>query len=266
MAPALTSRSSRRQRRAIPRGAWAAAAAVAFALTAVAGAAVAQAPTTGEQVLRAMHDRYAHTWYHTLSFTQTTTRRTPADTMVVETWYETAAVPGRLRIDIAPRPGGRSVIYANDSIIVLRGDSVLRRVAGRNPLLILGFDVYAQPVERTVDVLRAEGFDMQPVHEGVWEGRPVYIVGAAAGDEHSKQFWVDKERLLFVRLIEPSRTDSTAINDTRFDGYQKLGGGWIAALVEFYSGGKLIQREEYRDIKADPPVPADLFTAPGGAR
>jgi len=219
----------------------------------------AQALTSGEQVVRAMHDRYQDRWYRTLTFTQKTTRRTPADTMVVETWYESAAVPGRLRIDVAPR-GGTSYIFANDSIFVTRGDSVLRRAAGRNPLLILGFDVYGQSAERTIEVLKAEGFSLDPVHEDVWRGRRVYVVGAAAGDRRSKQFWVDRERLLFVRLLEPSRADSTKMVDTRFDDYKPLGGGWIAPLVESYLDGKLVQREEYRDIRADPPLPASLFT------
>jgi hypothetical protein len=231
---------------------------------AAAGPALAQAPTTGDQVVRAMHDRYASTWYKTLTFQQKTTRRTPADTMVIETWYETAAVPGRLRIDIAPRPG-TSYIFANDSIYVTNKDSVLRRVAGRNPLLILGFDVYGQPAEKTLDVLRGEGFNTTPLHEDTWKGRPVYVVGAAKGDLHSKQFWVDKDRLLFVRLLEPARGDSTKMDDTRFDDYRPLGGGWIAALVESYSGGKLIQKEEYSDIKANPPVAANWFT-PGAAQ
>lgn len=244
---------------------WVAGTVAALAIAgAAAGSARAQAPTSGDQVVRAMHDRYASTWYKTLTFTQKTTRRTPADTMVIETWYETAAVPGRLRIDIAPRPG-TSYIFANDSIYVTRKDSVIRRVAGRNPLLILGFDVYGQPAEKTLDVLRAEGFNTAPLHDDTWEGRPVYVVGAAKGDLHSRQFWVDKERLLFVRLLEPARGDSTKMDDTRFDDYRPLGGGWIAALVESYSAGKLVQREEYSDIKADPPVPANWFT-PGAAQ
>jgi hypothetical protein len=244
---------------------WVAGTVAALAIAgAAAGSARAQTPTSGDQVVRAMHDRYQNKWYKTLSFEQKTTRRTPADTMVIETWYETAAVPGRLRIDIAPRPG-TSYIFANDSIYVTRKDSVLRRIAGRNPLLILGFDVYGQAAEKTLDVLHAEGFNTTPLHEDTWEGRPVYVVGAAKGDLHSKQFWVDKERLLFVRLLEPSRADSTKMDDTRFDDYRPLGGGWISALVESYSGGKLVQREEYSDIKADPPVPANWFT-PGAAQ
>ena len=116
-----------------------------------------------------------------------------------------------------------------------------------------------------MEVLRAEGFNLAPVHEDTWKGRKVYVVGANAGDLRSKQFWVDKERLLFVRLLEPSRADSTKMDDTRFDDYQRLGGGWIAPTVESYSGGKLVQREEYRDIKADPALPDGLFTVGSSA-
>ena len=239
---------------------WVAATAAVLALAATAaGSARAQAPTSGDEVIRAMHDRYAGKWYKTLTFQQKTTRRTPADTMEIQTWYETAEVPGRLRIDIAPR-GGTSYIYANDSVYVTNKDSVLRRLPGRNPLLILGFDVYGQPAEKTIDVLKDEGFNLGPVHEDTWEGRPVYVVGAAKGDTTSKQFWVDKDRLLFVRLLEPSPRDSSKEGDTRFDDYRPLGHGWISALVEFYSGGKLMQREEYSDIKADPKIPANTFT------
>ncbi|HTL94225.1 MAG TPA: hypothetical protein VL157_01705 [Gemmatimonadaceae bacterium] len=239
---------------------WFAVAAATLAVgAAAAGSVRAQTLTSGDQVIRAMHDRYAGKWYKTLTFQQKTTRRTQADTMVIETWYETAEVPGRLRIDIAPR-GGTSYIYANDSVYVTNKDSVLRRMAGRNPLLILGFDVYGQPAEKTIEVLHAEGFNLGPVHEDTWKGRPVYVVGAAKGDTLSKQFWVDKDRLLFVRLLEPSTRDSTKMGDTRFDDYRPLGGGWIAALVEFYAGGKLMQREEYSDMKADPKIPGNTFT------
>src|SRR5579863_9176131 len=73
------------------------------------------APATGDAVIQAMHDRYAKTWYHTLTFTQKTTLRTPADTMVIETWKEAAILPGRLRIDIQRASGNLTAIYSGDS-------------------------------------------------------------------------------------------------------------------------------------------------------
>src|SRR3954470_18840947 len=56
-------------------------------------------PNTGEAVLRAMHDRYAGKWYRTLTFTQKTTTTLQSGTEVVQTWYEAAQFPGKLRID-----------------------------------------------------------------------------------------------------------------------------------------------------------------------
>jgi len=52
------------------------------------------------------------------------------------------------------------------------------------PLIVLGFDVYRQPVERTMDQLRQAPrvFDLSVLSEGSWQGRPVWIVGATAGD------------------------------------------------------------------------------------
>jgi len=43
-----------------------------------------QAPRTGEELIRAMHQRYAGRWYRTLTFVQTTTFPDGR----VQTWYE----------------------------------------------------------------------------------------------------------------------------------------------------------------------------------
>lgn len=71
--------------------------------------------------------------------------------------------------------------------------------------MVLGFDVYVQPVAETVRKLRLLKFDLAKLHEITWEGRPSYVVGATAADSTSPQFWIDKERLYFVRSLEPSQ-------------------------------------------------------------
>lgn len=40
------------------------------------------------------------------------------------------------------------------------------------------------------------------------------MVGADKGDLSSKQFWVTKDTLLFVRVIEPSRGDPKKLDIT----------------------------------------------------
>lgn len=223
-----------------------------------------KAPADGEAVIRAMHDKYAKTWYRTLSFTQKTTRRTPADTMVIETWRERAMIPGYLRIDIERAPANTSIVYGGDSLFVWRGDSTLTRAATRNILLVIGFDVYRQPPETTLAVLSAEHYPMTPVREDTWKGRPVYVIGAAAGDLKSHQLWIDKDRLLFVRAIEPDQRDSTKTVDMRFDNYVKLPSGWLSETVEIYRDGKLVQREEYSDARTNVDIDPKIFSPPAG--
>jgi hypothetical protein len=223
---------------------------------------MASTPANGDAVIHAMHDRYAKTWYHTLSFTQKTTRRTPADTMAIETWRERAMIPGYLRIDVERASGKLAIVYAGDSLFVWRGDSTLTRAATRNILLVIGFDVYRQPAETTLAVLEAEHFPMTPVREDTWEGRPVYVMGAAAGDLHSHQLWIDKDRLLFVRGIQPDERDTTKTVDMRFDNYVKVPAGWLSELVEVYRDGKLAQREEYSDVRTNVPIDPQIFLPP----
>lgn len=216
--------------------------------------------TTGAEVVRAMHDRYADSWYRTLRFRQTVVRTAADDSHPPdEVWLEYADIPGKLRIDQAHDYNGNGVIYAADSLFVFRDGQLTRWVAQRNALLVLGFDVYRQPVERTLQILAAEGFDASRFHRARWEGRPVCVVGADEGDERSAQFWVDEERLLFVRLLRPTTGADAGIQDIRFEEYRPLGRGWISPVVRFLVNGKEVMREDYFDIAADPVLPPGLF-------
>lgn len=76
---------------------------------------------TPEQLVNAMHDRYAGKWYRTLSFTQRTTHHLPNDSTRVDIWREWGAMPGRLRIEMGPPEANNGVIYANDSLYAVRG-------------------------------------------------------------------------------------------------------------------------------------------------
>ncbi len=74
--------------------------------------------------------------------------------------------------------------------------------------MLLGLDVYTMPFDSTVSKLKQLGFDLSICRKDHWHDRYVYVVGAEAGDTVSKQFWVDAERLVFVRLLEPGKTQT----------------------------------------------------------
>ena len=211
----------------------------------------AQQIANGEGLLRAMHDRYQATWYSTLTFTQKTTTYKPDGASKVDMWHEAALLPGKLRIDFGEPSDGNGALFVDGTVTLFRGGKVSGSRVNVNILLVLGFDVYRQPPETTFNVVKGEGYDLTKLREDVWEGRPAYVVGADKGDLTSKQFWVEKDTLLFVRVIEPSQNDPKTLDDIRFLDYRKLEGGWVAARVEVMVSDKIVFTEEYSDIQTN---------------
>lgn len=220
--------------------------------------AYGQSIHSGEDLLRAMHDRYAKSWYKTVTFTQKSTTYKPDGSRSAEIWYEAALLPGKLRIDIAPLSNGNGYIYSDGNLSVVKDNKLVTTRHSVNMLLVLGFDVYTQDPAVTIKVAKDEGYDLSKLREDTWDGKAVYVVGASKDDLRSKQFWVEKDMLLFVRDIEPARGDATKVDDIRFIHYQSLAGAWIAAGVEVYVDGKKVFSEDYTDIqenvKLDPSV------------
>jgi hypothetical protein len=219
----------------------------------VAGAAPARAadPTDAASLIREMHHRYQDNWYSTMKFTQKSTTYNADGTTKVETWYEAALLPGKLRIDFGSPASGNTAILTDGQLFFYKDGKLAVNRKELNLLLVLGFDVYLQPPETTLAQLRGEGIDLSKFHEDTWEGEPAYVVGAEKGDLKSKQFWIEKKRLLFVRIIEPSSSDPAQLDDVRFLKYRQLAKGWIAERVEVYSKDKLTFSEEYSDVETD---------------
>ena len=229
-------------------------------LLALALSLAGQGPRDGRELIRAMHDRYAGSWYHSLSFTQHNTATDTAGRETHSTWKEYATFPGNLRIDFLPADSGGGIVFHNDTEYVFAHDSLARTVPLIHSLLVLGFDVYVQPVDTTLAKLGRLGLDLGTMHEDTWQGRPVYVVGAAAGDSTHVQFWVDKERLVFVRMLQPAgRPGSGRIADSRFEDYRPVDGAWLSARVLFVVGGRPVWKEEYVDIRTGDPLDAALF-------
>src|SRR5262249_4798697 len=129
-------------------------------------------------------------------------------------------------------------------------------------LLLLGFDVYFLQPEDTVSKLKTLGFDLSLMHEDTWQGRPVYVVGAKAGDLHSRQFWIDKQNLYFVRLLQPSGRDSSKTQEIQFNKYVRMGKAWASPEVLFMTDGKPATKEEYSDMKINVPLDSKMFDLP----
>jgi hypothetical protein len=107
--------------------------------------------------------------------------------------------------------------------------------------------------------LREIGFDLSRMHQSTWQGRPAYVVGAALGDARARQFWIDRDRLVFVRMIEPSRRDTTKTAEIRFNRYYAVGDVWLSPEVEFLIDGARDFLEEYTEIKTGVTLEAAMF-------
>jgi hypothetical protein len=220
---------------------------------------VAAPSVTGRDVVSAMHDRYAGKWYRTLSFVQKNTATAPDGRSEHSVWREYAALPARLRIEFEPADSAAGLLFVHDSQFVFSRGRLTGATPFVHPLMVLGFDVYFDPPEQTVRRLEQLGFDLNTVHDDTWDGRPVYVVGARAGDLRTRQFWVDKERLVFVRMLEPGRRDTMRTSDIRFNRYQPAGAGWLSAEVAFLVDGQQRWLEEYSEIATGAPLADALF-------
>lgn len=209
-------------------------------------------PRSGEDVIRAMHERYAGRWYKTLSFVQ---RAVFADGRPEEEWWEAAVIPGGLRIDVAPVDSGKAFLYRGDSTFSFNHGKLVNAAVGHNILEILAFDVYNQAPERTIALVTGEKFDLGRLREDTWKGMPAWVIGAPGSE-----LWIEKERLILLRVIEPGQGGSTS--DISFDKIVKLGNGWIGTEVLFLRDGKLYFHEIYRDWKINPAVTMSLFDTP----
>jgi hypothetical protein len=210
-------------------------------------------------LIAAMQREYSASWYRTATFVQKTTTFADDGSAKVATWYEALAVPGRLRIDFTPVSEGNGALFADGKTFSFKDGKLVSSRPYVHPLMLLGFDVYKLPPEVVLDQLKGLQFDLTKFHAERWQGRPAYVVGADPGDLRAAQFWIDQEDLYFVRLIRPSGPNNTRIQETQFNKYRRLGGGWMAPEVVFKTDGRVTTTEEYSELRADVPLDPNLF-------
>lgn len=225
----------------------------------------AMAPTiaakiiNAEELVQAMQKKYSKSWYQTATFVQKTTNYEPDGSTKVETWFEAFSVPGSLRIDFTPTRDRSGILFTNNQIYIFKNGKVETNRPYVHPLMVLGFDIYRLPPADVIEKLKALKFDLSMFREDTWQGRRVYVVGAQAGDLHSPQFWIDQKNLYFVRMLRPAGRDGAQTQETQFNKYQKLGGGWMAPEVIFKVDGKVVTLEEYSELRGNVQLDPKLF-------
>ena len=215
---------------------------------------------SGDELIAAMHKKYDGKWYKTLTFKQVTTTYKTDGTSEDAIWYEALTAPGQLRIDFDPVDKGNGILFAGGKLYSFKDGKLAGNRPFVHPLLVLGFDVYIQPVETTIAQIKGMGIDLSVVHQEKWQGNDVYVVGAKLGDLNTPQFWVTKKDLLFVRLLQLGGKDKKIVQETQFNKYVKVkGGGWVSAEVQFFDDGKRRTTEAYSEIQTGMKLDASLY-------
>jgi len=133
---------------------------------------------------------------------------------------------------------------------------------GVNAALLISADLYVLPLERSTKLLDSLGFDLTKLRRDTWEGQPAFVVGAAAGDSTTSQFWIDSDRLAALRMVQKERRGTRDIvTDIRFGKFAEFGGIPIATEVLQYRDGRLVFREQRVDIRVNDPIPDATFDA-----
>ena len=215
---------------------------------------------TSGGLLKAMHDRYDGKFLKTMSFLQNNTRYSTTGEELKSQWYEHIEVPGKLRIAFLPASTKSGLVQVNDKVASFDNGIRVDFRPSINPLLLLTADVYVEPVAAITHSLDSLHVDVELMRDAEWEGRPVYVVGAKAGDTTSNQMWIDRDHLRLVRFIQSSRTGGrTIVSDIRVLSYKDIQGFEIPTEFLVLRNGKPFWREQYADVRINEEFPAGTF-------
>jgi hypothetical protein len=212
----------------------------------------------GESLIRAMHARYVGRWYKDITFNQTTTLLAQAGQNNSQAWYVAVAAPGKQRIDYVNPDLGNGILQRAESTYVFSGGRVVRASDGWSDLLLLTQDVYIQPPEVTISILRSLGYQMSRIRTSSFDGRTVYVIGSTTvADSSSRQFWVERERMVLVRIRE--KRAEGQYSDIRLGDFIKAGEGWIAKQTYQLQNGMPRLHQQIAGVKTDTSLNPDLF-------
>lgn len=209
----------------------------------------------GNEILKKMLQAHAGKWHTTVTFVQTTGRY-KNDTLVnTATWREALQFPENLRIDMGDRDLGNSMIFTKDSTYNFRKGKALRATTDKNDLIFLIGGMYFYSPTEVSKQFTKMGYDLNRAYETTWNGKPMYVIGVNDASEKVNQLWIDKDRLIVLRMIKYGKGGK---EEAIFENHKRLANSWMETKVRFYVNDKLLQTEEYNDIetgvKLDPKI------------
>ena len=176
--------------------------------------------TNAENLVSTMRETYHKTWFKHLTFKQTTSFYRDGKVTGEQIWHEAMSLPGRLHIKFGSKKAKSGMLFSDGFEYQYKNGEINSSEKKYNPLLFLGFDVYGQSVETSIEGLKMLGFDLSKMYET----NEFYIVGADKNDLQTSQFWVNKNYLYVTRVITKNK-EPAFIMDAKCNKYERLSGG-----------------------------------------
>ena len=213
----------------------------------------------GEELLKAMHDKYANKYCQTVQFDQKTIRYVN-DSTIKDTsyWFEWISYPDKFRIDFGKKFGGNCVIFKNDSVFNYKNHKVVRKDRDENDLLLILGGMYFRPFEDVVVRLEKLGYDLDKLTQIDVNKNTFYVIGSPTeNNENKHQIWVDKKDLKVVKF--KTKLNEADWLEIRFDDFKKACNGFTETKVTALKNDKLEQKEEYLNLKTSIVIPDSIF-------
>ncbi|MDD4234846.1 MAG: hypothetical protein PHF99_02390 [Bacteroidales bacterium] len=202
---------------------------------------------SSDMLVNAMIEKYDGRWFKEISFEQTTSFYKEGEIFNTESWYETYQYPGKLLIEYDKFGSGSGQLYRNDSIYLFTNHKLDTAYPLVHSLVFLTMDLYHLDKKFAIKRISDMGFDISKFRTDKFNDVPVYVVGSSVSDDNLDQFWVDKEKLIVVKMI---KNTNKGIQVVELDDYRELNGyGLIEQQVRFYLNDELYMTEKYYNIE-----------------
>lgn len=216
----------------------------------------AQLPLNGNELIKKMHQAYQGKWYQHFTFSQTMVFYRNDSVVKKDVWHEAASLPGNLIIKFESKNSKNGVLFSNHQVTSFRNGIASKTTPMIHDLLLIGLDVYFLKPDYTCHLLDSLGYDLRIIRKDTFAGRDVYVVGAEKGNNLSRQFWIDAERLYMHKVIYKQ---GKSMNEVVFSDYYPIKKAWFSPTIIFKSNGKLSLIERYYDVKFPRKLNPDLF-------
>lgn len=211
---------------------------------------------TGNEIFEKMYTQYGGKWHKSVSYIKEVQQYPDGEaTVPKQYWFEAIEHPGNKRMDIGDVTSGNIVLLHNDTLYKFQNGKPVYGNLDRGDYLFLIGDMYFMPLAEAKKKMGWFQYDLSKGTETVWNGTPVYVIGATDTAEKVNQLWIDKEKLVLLRSIEYYGGKA----DIQFSDYVKLPTSWLATNVKFYQDGKLLQVEKYIGYSNMRQFSAELF-------